>query len=376
MAGDSSLFSKASMTQNPISLLFVAGARPNFMKIAPLIDAARARSNCRFELVHTGQHYDDKMSDIFFEELGIPKPAFNLGVGSLPREEQIEKISAAFEPVLLELKPDIVVVVGDVNSTIACSQVAKKHGVKVAHVEAGLRSFDMTMPEELNRIATDKISDYLFVTEQSGMDNLKHEHTEGRAIFVGNTMIDTLVKNLPKIQQTLSAQSLGLTERNYAICTFHRPSNVDTKESLTKIVDCLEWVAGKLPVVLPIHPRTKSSAERFALLPRLQAISGLTLTDPLGYVPFMSLILTSRLVFTDSGGIQEEATYLKIPCITMRENTERPSTVTLGTNTLVGSDIGALKANVTEILNNSYKSGTIPPLWDGLAAVRIIEELT
>ena len=358
-----------------IGILNVVGARPNFMKIAPLMATMGRQADFRARLVHTGQHYDPNLSDVFFDELGIPRPDIHLGIGGGTREDQIAAIAAAFEPVLLADRPDAVLVVGDVNSTIACASVARRHGVKVVHVEAGLRSFDLDMPEEHNRVETDHISDYLFVTEQSGLDNLAREALPGKVSLVGNVMIDTLVANLGRARESDIVQRLGLADGEYLVATFHRPSNVDRLETLTAVVETLEQLCARAPLVLPLHPRTRKSAEQHGLLERLQSIPRLTLTAPLGYLDFMRLVSTSRAVVTDSGGVQEETTYLGVPCLTMRENTERPSTIDVGTNVLIGSDRGRLLHHVDEIIAGRFKKGALPPLWDGKAAERIVAEL-
>ncbi len=358
-----------------IKLLNIAGARPNFMKIAPIIHAIAARSDISAKLVHTGQHYDSKLSDVFFKELGIPKPDINLEIGSSPREEQIKLIADAFRPVVEKEQPDVVLVVGDVNSTIACATVARELGIKVAHVEAGLRSFDMAMPEEHNRVATDKISDFLFITEQSGMDNLEKEGVPGKRFLAGNVMIDTLIKNLEQAKKSTVLSDLGLDPKSFVVSTFHRPSNVDAKEDLEKVIESLSYLADSLPVLLPLHPRTKHSAEQHGLLDKLQSIPQLNLTEPLGYLDFLHLVSNAKAVVTDSGGIQEETTYLGVPCITMRENTERPVTLTLGTNVLIGSDHKKLQIEFEKVLTGSFKSGEVPPFWDGHASERIVEIL-
>ena len=353
----------------------IVGARPNFMKIAPLVRAMARQPVIQSCLVHTGQHYDDKLSDVFFKQLGIPAPDINLGIGSASRDEQIARISAAFEPIMIEQQPDAVLVVGDVNSTIACAQVARNHGVKVVHVEAGLRSFDQAMPEEHNRVQTDQISDFLFVTEESGMENLEKERVPGKRYLVGNCMVDSLIQNLGSVENSSILDHLSVSPRQYMVATFHRPSNVDTRDALSRLVETLGLICGHSRLVLPLHPRTRKSAENFGLLDTLEKMPGLILTDPLGYHDFIRLVRDALAVVTDSGGIQEESTYLRVPCLTMRENTERPVTVTIGTNTLLGSNRAALLAAVDSILRGTYKKGDIPPLWDGHAAERIVEIL-
>jgi UDP-N-acetylglucosamine 2-epimerase (non-hydrolysing) len=347
-----------------MKIINVVGARPNFMKMAPIMKEMKKHSELDVVLVHTGQHYDKNMSDSFFEELDIPKPDYNLGVGSGSHTEQTANIMIEFEKVCLKEKPNLVVVVGDVNSTIACALVAKKLHIKVAHVESGLRSFDWDMPEEINRVLTDRISDYLFVTEQSGIDNLHNEGvSDDKIFFVGNVMIDSLINNLSKKTDIITR--LGLSE--YCLVTMHRPSNVDTKEKLTYILDILNNVPFK--IVWPIHPRTLKNIENF----RLQnMIKDHIILEPTGYLDFITLVSNCKLVLTDSGGIQEETTYLGIPCITMRENTERPSTITLGTNQLLND-----KEKILNAINGLHlRKHTIPPLWDGKAAERIVKVIT
>ena len=353
----------------------IVGPRPNFMKIAPLMKEMQAHPMIAPRLVHTGQHYDENLSDIFFEELGIPRPDLNLEVGSGSREEQIEAIKAAFRPVLKSESADAVLVVGDVNSTIACASIAREQGLPVVHVEAGLRSFDMSMPEEINRLETDAISDYLFVTEESGMRNLSNEGAPGKAFLAGNVMIDTLLENLERARNTGKVAQLGLSPGHYMVATFHRPSNVDTRDSLERVLELLEAVAARSPLVLPVHPRTRASAERHGLSARLHGIAGLHTVEPLGYLDFIGLVVSSRGVVTDSGGIQEETTALGIPCLTMRANTERPVTVDIGSNLLIGDDHERLLAEVDNIVAGRYKQGRVPPLWDGQSARRIVDVL-
>ncbi|MBP8651916.1 MAG: UDP-N-acetylglucosamine 2-epimerase (non-hydrolyzing) [Pseudomonadota bacterium] len=359
-----------------MKILNVVGARPNFMKIAPLIRDMNARKD-RIEhlLVHTGQHYDKSMSDDFFVQLGIPQPDVNLGIGSASHAQQTAKILTAFESVLVEHNPDMVVVVGDVNSTMACALVAAKSGVKVAHVEAGLRSFDRTMPEEINRILTDALSDLLFTTEEAGNENLRREGIPREKIFfVGNVMIDTLVHCLAAMPP--GPPHPGLEKKEYAVITLHRPSNVDHPETLKGMLRAFQDISKNLKLVIPLHPRTRANIERFGLSDALRALEeNAVVTGPAGYVDMLRLVKDSRMVITDSGGIQEETTYLGVPCITLRANTERPSTVTLGTNTLVGSDTGKLLRAVERVMLDSHARGTIPPLWDGHASERIVEHL-
>jgi len=349
----------------------ICGARPNFMKIAPLVHAMQRSSLLRSAVVHTGQHYDPVLSDVFLEELGILRPEISLEVGSLPREEQIALIEERFTPIVERESPSLVLVVGDVNSTVACARVARRLGVPVAHVEAGLRSFDLDMPEEHYRCETDRLSDVLYVTEESGMGNLRAEGVAGRATLVGNVMI----ANLDRAKSSGVRARLSLENKQYAVATFHRPSNVDSRQSAEKIIDALRLVASFLPVVLPIHPRTKASFERFGLLDVLAATPDVQVVEPMGYFDFISLVESCNVVVTDSGGIQEETTYLRMPCITMRENSERPSTISVGTNVLIGKDLDRLMSEMQKITAGEFKRGSVPPLWDGKAAERIVADI-
>jgi UDP-N-acetylglucosamine 2-epimerase (non-hydrolysing) len=364
-----------------VKIVNVVGARPNLMKIAPLMDAYRQAPGIEPLLVHTGQHYDANMSDLFFRQLGIPEPDLNLGVGSASHAVQTADIMKAFEPVVLEQRPDAVLVVGDVNSTIACGLVAVKLGVKLVHVEAGLRSFDRDMPEEINRVLTDAISDLLFCTEPSGVENLEREGVDaGRIHLVGNVMIDTLLRHRERAEDSSILEDLGLGAGAYAVLTLHRPSNVDDPAVLGGLLDALEEVQRELPVVFPAHPRTRGQLARFGLAERAEALSDLRIVDPVGYLDFLKLMAASRLVLTDSGGIQEETTILGVPCLTLRENTERPITVELGTNRLgtnrlVGSDPGRILAAWREVMAAPRGAVEAPPLWDGRAAGRIVEVL-
>ncbi|NOY86871.1 MAG: UDP-N-acetylglucosamine 2-epimerase (non-hydrolyzing) [Deltaproteobacteria bacterium] len=387
-------------------IVFIAGARPNFMKIAPIVKALERRrqggegrgGNLQVRIVHTGQHYDANMSGIFFRELGIPRPDYNLNVGSGSHAEQTAKVMVAFEKVLLKDRPDLVVVVGDVNSTIACSLTAKKLGVPVAHVEAGLRSFDMGMPEEINRILTDRISDLLFVTEESGIRNLKNEGVpDDRVHFVGNVMIDTLLENLQRIDTGDWQPSEGIRElvdsfEDYAVLTLHRPSNVDRKETFAPVWRVISDVGRRIPIIFPVHPRTRAKMEEFGL-----SVENVRTIEPIGYMDMLWAVRGAKMVLTDSGGLQEETTVLGVPCVTIRENTERPSTIEIGTNYLAGTDPEKILSIANEILGGEEQSrvqrpesrgeeqskvqspegkkGRIPPLWDGKAAERIVEIL-
>ncbi len=361
-----------------IKVLLIVGARPNFMKVAPIYAEMRRRPD-EFEpkIVHTGQHYDAAMSDAFFADLGMPEPDVYLGVGSASHAVQTAKVMTEFEPVVLSEKPDWVLVVGDVNSTIACALVCSKLGVKVAHVEAGLRSRDRSMPEEINRILTDSISDLLFTTSQDADENLANEGIPPDKIrFVGNVMIDSLFDHLKVAEKSAIRSELGLTDNNYAVLTLHRPSNVDDRETFAGIVDSLIRISEGLPIIFPAHPRTAAKIEEFGFSERINA-SNIHMIEPLGYIEFMRLYSGARLVLTDSGGLQEETTALGIACITLRENTERPITIELGTNVLVGTDPEKIvdAADSAFAVSDSITNSTIPPLWDGKAAGRICDEL-
>ncbi|MEW6188432.1 MAG: UDP-N-acetylglucosamine 2-epimerase (non-hydrolyzing) [Thermodesulfobacteriota bacterium] len=360
-------------------LLLVAGARPNFMKIAPLIWAIKknergvpSERELEFRVVHTGQHYDEKMSGIFFRELGIPKPDLNLEVGSGSHAEQTGRVMIAFEPVCLREKPDWVVVVGDVNSTMACTLVAGKLGIKVAHIEAGLRSFDRTMPEEINRLVTDALADLLLTPSVDADENLKREGICGSKIKrVGNIMIDTLVANLEKAHASRLPEQLGLSPKNFAYVTLHRPSNVDDRENLRFIMEELNFLSRKIPIIFPIHPRTRKMIKHFGI--PVENGRSFQLLEPVGYHDSLWLTENAALVLTDSGGLQEESTYLQTPCLTLRPNTERPITIDLGTNKLTRLD--RLRGDIQEILENRSGPGGIPPLWDGHTADRILDVL-
>ena len=365
-----------------MKLILVAGARPNFMKIAPIIRALKAQGlklkamkNLEYLLVHTGQHYDYEMSKVFFEDLDIPVPDYFLGAGSGSHAEQTAKIMKGFEKVCVKEEPDIVVVVGDVNSTLACSVTAKKMNIEVAHVEAGLRSNDMTMPEEVNRIVTDAIADYLFVTEKSGVDNLlKEGKPEEKVHFVGHVMIDNLLyqvnelkkEDVSRFKSDILKKELG----RYVFLTLHRPSNVDIKESFTGIAEALNEVSEEVPIIFPMHPRTRKMMDEF----KIKLNKGVHILDPLGFRESLFLWKDAVMVMTDSGGLQEETTALGVPCITIRENTERPITIEMGTNILAGNKKEDILRCYREILSNP-KKGKIPPLWDGKAAERIIDIL-
>lgn len=352
----------------------VAGARPNFVKVAPILRAIGDLSpNFEAVLVHTGQHYSPELSDVFFEQLGIRKPDLHLGAGGSSHGQQTARILEAFEAWLIstDVPPVAVMVVGDVNSTIAAALAAAKLGIKVIHLEAGLRSFDRGMPEEINRLATDAISDLLLVSEPDGEVNLAREGVPASRIrYVGNVMIDTLVRHVGDAAKLVPRLRAG--NRPYALVTLHRPSNVDGESSLTAIVDFLLDIGTKLDVLFPVHPRTRGKLDTFGLSARLEEAEGLTVLPPLGYLENLALMQGARLVMTDSGGIQEETSFLGVPCLTLRENTERPATVTVGTNTLVGRDFELAGRLVGEILAGTYKTGSPIPGWDGAAAIRVV----
>ena len=361
-------------TFQPPKILCVVGARPNFMKIAPIMAAMRA-SGCGLEgvLVHTGQHYDAAMNDSFFSDLGIPAPDINLEVGSSSHAIQTAEIMRRFEPVLESQKPAAVLVVGDVNSTIACAVVAAKQGVPVVHVEAGLRSYDRGMPEEINRVLTDQISDLLFTTERGALDNLQREGIDAKRVhFVGNVMIDSLVHSLERaVPSAETLADLAEPPARYALLTLHRPSNVDDPDTLATLLQALREIADRLPIVFPMHPRTRARVEQ-AGLQALVEHTGLHVLPPINYLAMLGLMRDAKLVLTDSGGIQEETTALGVPCITLRNNTERPITVAEGTNVIVGQDPQRIVAAVDDVLRTGGQAGRIPEYWDGRAAERIV----
>lgn len=369
-----------------MKIVNVVGARPNFMKIAPLIREMRKHAHISPVLVHTGQHYDPAMAGRFFEDLDIPPPDLSLEVGSGSHAYQTAEVMKRLEPVLEAEKPNHVLVVGDVNSTLAAAVTASKLKISVAHVEAGLRSFDRSMPEEINRILTDAISDYLFVTEKSAVENLRREGIPRDKIhFVGNVMIDTLLKHRERATQLDLLSRLGLKSGEYGVLTLHRPSNVDDPRTFQSIFEAIVEISERMPVLFPIHPRTKKIIERLDLSAKLKSVrpridnSGLYGLDPLGYLEFLCLMSSARLVLTDSGGIQEETTALGVPCVTLREETERPVTITDGTNTLAGIHkakiIEAAESSMNRFATGQPTHGRIPPLWDGKAAERIVSVL-
>lgn len=357
-------------------IINIVGARPNLVKIAPLLREMRRQERIEPLLVHTGQHYDQKLSNIFFQQMNISEPDFNLDVGSGSQAWQTAEILKRIEPVLMDHSPDLVLVVGDVNSTVAASLAAAKLGIPIAHVEAGLRSFDRSMPEEINRVVTDALADHLFVTEKDAVENLlKEGRPRERIYFVGNVMIDALEQFLPVAQKSRVAEELGLVSngnlQSFGLVTLHRPSNVDSSLTLASLMRALDSVADMVPLIFPVHPRTRQKLSQLGIKDNAK----LRLIDPLGYLEFICLLSHARIVLTDSGGVQEETTALRIPCLTLRENTERPVTVTRGTNHIVGQDPEKIKTKAREILNGNGKQGERPELWDGHAAERIVELL-
>jgi UDP-N-acetylglucosamine 2-epimerase (non-hydrolysing) len=374
-----------------MKVIQVVGARPNFMKVAPLHRAIQTLTGWTSKIVHTGQHFDAKMSDVFFTQLELPKPDYFLGIGGGSHTEVTAHIMLAFEKIVTDEKPDLIIVVGDVTSTLACTLVAIKMGIPLAHVEAGLRSFDRTMPEELNRLLTDSVANYLFVTEESGLTHLKNEGVpDDKVFFSGNVMIDSLVRYQEKAKNSTILADLGLSPSfsglqpsayglpisDYIVMTMHRPANVDTEKGLNSILELMELSAQKTNIVFPIHPRTRAHMDKFGLTKRMEAIPNLILTEPLGYLEFIQLMSHAKAILTDSGGIQEETTYLGIPCLTFRDSTERPVTLSLGTNQLL-ADLDPQKTYqaLEKILAGEVKKGSIPPLWDGHAAERIAHTL-
>jgi UDP-N-acetylglucosamine 2-epimerase (non-hydrolysing) len=361
-----------------LKVITVAGARPNFMKVAPIVAAMKRRAtDFSPVLVHTGQHYDANMSDAFFRDLELPEPDVYLGVGSDTHAAQTAAIMKAFEPIVTNEKPDWVIVVGDVNSTLACALVCAKIGVKVAHVEAGLRSRDRTMPEEINRLLTDQIGDLLFTPSRDADENLLAEGIpQERIRFVGNIMIDSMVSHLERAKKSTVRADLGIEDQDYAVLTLHRPSNVDDRAAFVRILDALEEIGARAPIIFPAHPRTRKTISAHGLAGRIEKAKGLHLIEPLGYLDFLRLMTGARLVLTDSGGIQEETTVLGIPCATLRENTERPITVSMGTNTIVGTDTARIiDAALIALSSPRTSRHQTPEFWDGKAADRILDAL-
>jgi UDP-N-acetylglucosamine 2-epimerase (non-hydrolysing) len=353
----------------------IAGARPNFMKIAPIVHAIENEMDLgkeiSFRLIHTGQHYDKNMSGSFFEQLDIPEPNVNLGAGGGTQAEQAAKIMVGYESLLLKEPTDLCLVVGDVTSTMACSIAAKKLNIKVAHVEAGIRSGDLTMPEEINRMVTDSITDYFFTTTELANDNLINSGVEdSRMFFVGNTMIDTLLKQRPRFQAPPIWSELELKEKEYIVMTLHRPANVDEEDTLKELIKSIVDHSHNLPLVFPVHPRTKKIMETLGI-----AYPNLHMIDPLGYLEFNFLVEHAKAVITDSGGITEETTVMGVPCMTLRNNTERPETITTGTNELLGVNPKAIPPAMKKLFSGMWKTGDIPELWDGHTAERIVAQL-
>lgn len=359
------------------NVLTVVGTRPNFIKITQFHKAFGEHKDINHKLLHTGQHFDKNMSDVFFDELKIPEPDFHLGVNSTSVISQQAEIMLGLEKVFNEFKPDIINVVGDVNSTFSAAFAAQKAGIKIAHIESGLRSYDRGMPEEINRLLTDEITDYYFVTEQSGYDNLiKDGRKKEQIFFVGNTMIDTLFAFTENISKSKIMSDLGIESGKFCLVTMHRPATVDFKEECDKLITLLTKTSETYNIVFPIHPRTQKNLEKFGLFDTLKNNPKIHLLGPLGYLDFQNLVSNSAFCLTDSGGIQEETTYLQVPCITLRPNTERPSTIDIGTNTLMDFELDKVFATINSITNGSYKKGEIPPLWDGKASWRIAEAIS
>lgn len=359
------------------NILIVVGTRPNFIKVTQFKNANQALGQpFDIKIVHTGQHYDDKMAAVFFEQFGL-EPDFFLNIPAVSANTQMAEVMIRLEKVITDYDPALVMVVGDVNSTFAAAFTAYKLNCKVAHIESGLRSFDRSMPEEINRLLTDEITDYFFVTEQSGMDNLLKEGKKAEQLFfVGNTMIDTLVAFDHKIAANLVLSKMGLTAKEFVLMTMHRPATVDHADGLNKLLDIIDYITRSFDLVFPIHPRTLNRIDSFGLMHRIKSNSRLHLTDPLDYFAFQKLTSDCRFVITDSGGIQEETTFRRIPCLTLRPNTERPSTVIIGTNELVPFDINIVQQKINEIISGSYKKGEIPPFWDGKSTSRILSVCT
>jgi len=357
-----------------MKIILVVGARPNFIKVAPLISEFKKTQDLKCVLVNTGQHYDYELSKVFLEELDIPIPDINLEVGSGTHSEQTAKVMVKFEKVLLEEKPDLVVVFGDVNSSLACALAAAKLHIKVAHTEAGCRSFDKRMPEEINRVLTDHLSDYLFTISRDDVCNLIREGIPlEKILFSGNVMIDTLIQNIDKISKSNILESLNLKQEQYALLTLHRAANVDNEHNLNHIVDILKHIQEKIKIIFPIHPRTKQRISEFNLEEKIKTMKNLIITEPLSYIKFLSLVNHSKFVLTDSGGIQAETTYLKVPCITMREKTEHLVTIEFGSNILTGLNKEKILEAVSDILEGRFKKANTPELWDGKTAGRIVD---
>lgn len=355
-------------------VIHIVGARPNFMKVAPIHRAISARTSLRQLVIHTGQHYDAKMSDVFFADLGLPPPEIHLGIGSGGHAEQTAKMMVEMEKVFLQEKPDLVSVVGDVNSTIAAALVTSKLAIPLSHVEAGLRSFERHQPEEINRVVTDRLSDLLLTPSRDADANLLKEGIDPKHIhLVGNVMIDSLLSSKEKADQLPTLKNLGLTPKGYVVATLHRPSNVDNPKLLAGLLGVLMDVAKQLPVVFPVHPRTRKMIAEQGLASKLEQTPGLKLVDPMGYLEFLSVTSQAKLVMTDSGGLQEETTALNVPCLTMREQTERPITVEVGSNEVVGTDPARIREAANRVLSGDFKKGRVPELWDGRTGERIAD---
>jgi len=356
-------------------ILIVVGTRPNFIKVTQFKNLTLENNKIELKIVHTGQHYDAKMADVFFEQFDLI-PDFFLNIKSASPNSQMAEIMHNLEKVCLEYYPDLIMVVGDVNSTLAAALTANKLGIKIAHLESGLRSYDRTMPEEINRILTDEITDLFFITEQSGWDNLINEgKKEAQLFFVGNTMIDTMIAFEDKIQSNKILEKYKLENERFILMTIHRPATVDHKDELIKLIELIEFINETFKIIFPIHPRTINNLKKFDLYDRVNGLTNLILTEPLDYFSFQKLIATCKFIITDSGGIQEESTFRLKPCLTLRPNTERPSTVAIGSNTLLPFDNQLIKKTIQSIINGNYKKGNIPPLWDGKSTERIIEVL-
>ena len=358
-------------------ILTVVGTRPNIIKITRFHEVVKKHPDFQHKLVHTGQHFSPNMNDMFFEELALPLPDFSFDIDKTSVITQLADMMRGLEKVVNEYKPDLMLVVGDVNSTLAASLVANKMGIRTCHVESGLRSYDRAMPEEHNRNVTDLLADFYFITEQSGYDHLKTEGKgEERLLWTGNTMIDTLVAYDGQIRKSAILNKLNLTPQGYALMTMHRPGNVDGKEGLTQLIELIEELSKTVKVVFPIHPRTLTNLKNFGFAERLEKNTQVILTEPAGYLDFQNLILHARYVLTDSGGVQEETTFRQVPCLTLRPNTERPVTITEGTNTLLDFDNAKILAVIAQIENGTYKKGAIPKMWDGKATDRIFEHIS
>ena len=354
-------------------ILIIIGTRPNFIKVTQFKRVAEQYKNLTIKIAHTGQHYDAKMSDIFFEQFGLT-PDYFMNIPQASPNTQMAEIMLRLEDIIKnKFTPDLIIVPGDVNSTFAAALTANKMGIKIAHLESGLRSFDRGMPEEINRILTDEITDYYFITEQSGIDHLKEEKKQGESVFVGNTMIDTMVAFEENIQASPIMENLELKKDKFVLMTIHRPALVDVKEEVEKLLSLIQHLSVNYKIVFPIHPRTVNNLKKFGLFDAFDEIENLILSEPMDYFAFQKLIANCSFILTDSGGIQEESTFRQVPCLTLRPNTERPITITMGTNKLIAFDLNEIKAEILSIEKGTYKKGEIPPLWDGKATERILE---